>query len=177
MTMAVRTAGEPMAIADAIRRDLQGAPLQLPVLKIDTVGEQLSDVLVQERLVTTISTVFGTLSLVLACFGLHGVISYTVARRSNEIGIRMALGATRGGLVRAFMLESLGLVCIGLVIGGLAAIGATRLIASRLFGVGATDPATLALATVIVVAAAALAAALPARRAARVDPMVALRCD
>jgi len=105
------------------------------------------------------------------------VTAYTVAQRTNEIGIRMALGATRGSMVRAFMLESLGLVSIGLAIGGLAAIGVTRVIASRLFGVGVADPATLALATVLVAAGAALAAALPARRAARVDPMVALRCE
>jgi predicted permease len=177
MTMAVRTAGEPMAMADAIRREVQGAPLQLPVLKIDTAGEQLSDILVQERMVTTLSTAFGSVSLLLACFGLYGVISYTVARRTNEIGIRMALGATRSGMVRAFMTESLALVVVGIAAGALATVGVTRLIASRLFGVGATDPVTMAIGIMLVVLAAALAAALPARRAARVDPLVALRLE
>ena len=177
MTMAVRTAGGPLGIADAIRRGLQDTPLQLPVLKIDTVEEQLSDILVQERLVTTISTAFGALSLVLASFGLYGVISYTVARRTNEIGIRMALGATRAGMLRAFMTESLGLVLIGVLVGAIAAAGAARVIAWRLFGVSAGDPATMLGAIAIVVAAAAAAAALPARRAARVDPMIALRCE
>jgi predicted permease len=177
MTMAVRTAGEPMAMADAIRRELQGAPLQLPVLRIDTAGEQLSDILVQERMVTTLSTAFGSVSLLLACFGLYGVISYTVARRTSEIGIRMALGATRSGMVRAFMTESLALVVVGIVAGALTTVGVTRLIASRLFGVGAADPATMATGIALVVLAAALAAALPARRAARVDPMVALRFE
>jgi ABC-type antimicrobial peptide transport system permease subunit len=177
MTMAVRTAGEPLAIADAIRRELQGAPLDLPVLKIDTVGEQLSDILVQERMVTTMSTMFGGVSLVLACFGLYGVISYTVARRTNEIGIRMALGATRGGMLRAFLTESVVLVVIGVALGAFATFGVTRLLASRLFGVGAADPVTIAVGTALVVLAAVLAAALPARRAARVDPMVALRLE
>jgi len=177
MTMAVRTAGDPMASADAIRRGLQGPPLQLPVLKIDTVGEQLSDILVQERMVTSLSTAFGSVSLLLACFGLYGVISYTVARRTNEIGIRMALGATRSGMVRAFMTESLALVVLGIVAGTVATIAVTRLIASRLFGVGAADPVTMAIGIMLVILAAALAAALPARRAARVDPMVALRFE
>ena len=177
MTMAVRTAGDPMELSDAIRRGLQGPPLQLPVLKIDTVGEQLSDILVQERMVTSLSTAFGSVSLLLACFGLYGVISYTVARRTNEIGIRMALGATRSGMVRAFMTESLALVVLGIVAGTVATIAVTRLIASRLFGVGAADPVTMAIGIMLVILAAALAAALPARRAARVDPMVALRFE
>jgi predicted permease len=177
MTMAVRTAGEPMALADAIRGGQQGPPLQLPVLKIDTVGEQLSDILVQERMVTSLSTAFGSVSLLLACFGLYGVISYTVARRTNEIGIRMALGATRSGMVCAFMTESLALVVLGIVAGTVATIAVTRLIASRLFGVGAADPVTMAIGIMLVILAAALAAALPARRAARVDPMVAMRFE
>jgi putative ABC transport system permease protein len=132
---------------------------------------------VQERMVTSLSTAFGSVSLLLACFGLYGVISYTVARRTNEIGIRMALGATRSGMVRAFMTESLALVVLGIVAGTVATIAVTRLIASRLFGVGAADPVTMAIGIMLVILAAALAAALPARRAARVDPMVALRFE
>src|SRR5262249_20393154 len=143
MTIAVRTAGEPLAMADAIRRELQNAPLQMPVLKIDTAGEQLSDILVQERMVTTLSTVFGSVSLALACVGLYGVISYTVARRTNEIGIRMALGATRSGMLRVFLGESLALVVAGIVVGGAAAVGVMRVMASRLFGVDAVDPVTM----------------------------------
>jgi len=177
MTMAVRTAGDPLAMADAIRRALQGTPLQLPILKIDTAYEQLADILVQERMVTTISTLFGALALVLACFGLYGVISYTVARRTNEIGIRMALGATRGGLLRGVLIESLTLVVTGIAVGVPATVGLTRFMAARLFGVGAADPATIVAAVALVIAAAAGAATLPARRASRVDPMVALRCE
>jgi predicted permease len=177
MTMAVRTAGEPLALAGNIRRELQDASLQLPVLKIDSVDEQLGDVLVQERMVTTVSSAFGALSLLLACLGLYGVISYAVVRRTSEIGVRMALGATRGDVLRTILAESMMLVAVGIAIGVPAMLAVSRLVAARLFGVGPADPVTIAGAIVVLAAAAAVAAFLPARRAARVDPMVALRCE
>jgi ABC-type antimicrobial peptide transport system permease subunit len=177
MTMAVRTAGAPLALAGNIRRELQDASLQLPVLKIDNVDEQLGDVLVQERMVTTVSSAFGALSLLLACLGLYGVISYAVVRRTSEIGVRMALGATRSDVLRTILAESMMLVAVGIAIGVPAMLAVSRLVAARLFGVGPADPVTITGAIVVLAAAAAVAAFLPARRAARVDPMVALRCE
>ena len=123
-------------------------------LKIDTVDEQLNDVLVQERLVASLSAFFGGFAVLLACVGLYGVISFTVARRTSEMGIRLALGATRGQVLWAVLKERL-----------------------RLFGVGPTDVATIAGAVAVIVALSAAAGLLPAQRAARVDPMLALRCD
>ena len=177
MTLAVRTAGEPLPMAGQIRRALQDPGLQLPVLKIDTVDEQLGDVLVQERMVTALSSVFGTVSLVLACLGLYGVISYAVARRTNEIGIRMALGATRAGVQRTILGESLTLVAAGIAISLIVTIATAHVIASKLFGVGPADPLTVVAATLVMLAVATLAGLLPARRASRVNPLDALRCE
>jgi ABC-type antimicrobial peptide transport system permease subunit len=129
----------------------------------------------RERLFATLSSFFGLLALALVSIGLYGVMSYTVARRTHEIGIRMALGAHSGDVLRMVMGESLLLVLIGLAIGMAGALAATRLIAGMLFEVTPNDPLTLALATLLMLAVAALAGWLPARRAARVDPMVALR--
>src|SRR5262249_61669849 len=111
----------------------------------------------------------------LACTGLAGVVSYSVGRRANEVGIRMALGATRGGVLALVLGESLWLVAAGIAIGLPVALAGTRLLAARLFGVGAADPLTIGAATALMVLVAAGAAAVPAGRAARVDPMIALR--
>jgi ABC-type antimicrobial peptide transport system permease subunit len=115
------------------------------------------------------------LTLLLACMGLYGVISYAVARRTGEIGIRMALGATSGGVLGLILKESMLLAAAGIVIGTLGALGATRLIASRLFGVNATDPLTFGGVILLMTVVTALAAFLPARRASVVDPIEALR--
>jgi predicted lysophospholipase L1 biosynthesis ABC-type transport system permease subunit len=177
MTMVVRTAGDPVAMAVHIRRALQDPAVQLPVLRIDTADEQLADVLVQERLVANLSAVFGGLTVLLACLGLYGVISYTSARRTNEIGIRMALGATRGGVRRLILRDSLWMIAGGIALGLPAALVTTRLLSNRLFGIRAADPATIAAGIVVLAAVATLAGFLPAMRASRVDPMVALRRD
>ena len=177
MMIAVRTAGDPLAMAARIRQELRDVELQLPVLRIDTVEQQLNDVLVQERLIALVSTFFGSLALLLASVGLYGVISYAVARRTAEIGVRLALGATRGRLLRTILVESLTLVAAGLAIGVPIALALTRLAGARLFGVSPVDPLTIAAASMLMTLVAAVASFFPARRAARVDPMVALRCD
>jgi predicted permease len=177
MTIAVRTQGDPRAMAATLRRELRKIDPDLPVLKIDTVDEQLNDVLVQERLVASLSAFFGGLAVLLACVGLYGVISFTVARRTSEMGIRLALGATRAQVVWAVLQESLVLVAAGIVIGVPAALALTRLVASRLFGVGPSDVVTIAGAIGVIVVLAAVAGLLAARRAARVDPMLALRAE
>ena len=177
MTIAVRTAGDPSAMAVRIRQTLRELDPNLPVLKIDTVDEQLRDVLIQERLMATLSGFFGVIALLLACLGLYGVISYSVGRRTSELGIRLALGATRGEVLGMVLRESLVLVAAGVAIGVTVTLGATRLIAARLFGISPTDPLTVVSATLVMIAVATAAALVPANRASRVDPMLALRCD
>jgi ABC-type antimicrobial peptide transport system permease subunit len=120
---------------------------------------------------------FGLLALLLACIGLYGVLSYTVMRRTSEIGIRMALGAQRGHVLWRVMREALALVLIGVGIGLLASLGAARMASALLFGLKPNDPLTVTSAALLLTAVAALAGYLPARTAARVDPMVALRCE
>jgi ABC-type antimicrobial peptide transport system permease subunit len=145
------------------------------VLKIDTVEEQMNDVLAQERLVAALSAFFGGLATVLACLGLYGVMSYMVVRRTHEIGIRTALGARQSDVLNMILKESLALALAGTVIGVPVALMATRLIANRLFGISAGDPVTIGGVVLLMTAVAVLAGFLPARRAARVDPLVAVR--
>jgi len=128
-------------------------------------------------LIANLSSFFGLLALLLACIGLFGIMSYSVARRTNEIGIRMALGAERADVLRLVIREGLKPVLLGICIGLPAAIAGGRLIRSLLFDLEPSDPLTIVLATLLLLAVAALAGYLPARRAARVDPMTALRCE
>lgn len=138
---------------------------------------QIDEFLVQERLVGTLSGFFDGLVLLLACIGLYGVMSYTVVRRTNEIGIRMALGAQPRKILWRVLRETLGMIVIGLALGLPAALAATRLASNLLFGVTPTDPMTICLATFTMLAVGLFAGYLPARRASRVDPMVALRYE
>lgn len=174
---AVRTAGSPTAIASSVRQGLKELDPNLPVLKIATIDEQLDGVLLKERLIAALSGFFGVLSVLLACLGLYGVISYSVVRRTNEIGIRLAMGGTPAGVLRMMLKESLTLVLVGIVIGVPATLATSRLISSLLFGIGAADPLTLVAATLMIVTVAGLAALLPALRASRVQPMIALRYE
>jgi ABC-type antimicrobial peptide transport system permease subunit len=128
-------------------------------------------------LLATLASVFGLLALLLASIGLYGVMAYSVARRSNEIGIRMALGADRRSVVANVVRETMALVAAGVVVGLAGAWGATRLLTSTLFGITAMDPPTLALAIATMTTVALLAGYVPARRAAAVNPLMALRQD
>jgi predicted permease len=177
MCIAVRTAGDPTGLAAAIRSELRNIDKSLPVPRIDTAAEQVDATLVEDRLVALLSGFFGVLAVLLACLGLYGILSYTAARRTNEIGIRLALGATRGGVLGMVLRESLLLVVAGIAIGVPATLATTRLASSLLFGIGAADPLTIVGAVVLMIAVAALAGYIPARRASRVDPMVALRYE
>jgi predicted permease len=176
-SVAVRAAGDPTALAAGVRQELRNIDPGLPVLRINTIKQQLDDVMFQERLIGTLSGLFSLLAVLLASLGLYGVVSYAVARRANEIGIRLALGATPANALRMILKESLALALVGVAIGVPVTLAATRLISSRLFGVGAADLLTIAAAALLLLAVAAMAALLPARRAARVDPMVALRSE
>jgi predicted permease len=171
----VRAAADSTALAPTIRQEIQAVDKNLEITSVRTVPQLRDQALVQERLLAKLSGFFSLLALLLASIGLYGVMSYDVARRTHEIGIRMALGAHGPNVLLMILKEALRLVVIGLLAGLAAALAALKLIASLLFGLTATDPLTLTLATLLLLAVAALAGWLPARRAARVDPMVALR--
>jgi predicted permease len=175
MSFVARTVGDPMASMAVIRQAVQSVDRDLPLRNVRTQSELIALSFTRERLFATLSSFFGLLALALVSIGLYGVMSYTVARRTHEIGIRMALGAQSANVLRMVMGESLLLVLIGLAIGLAGALATTRLIAGMLFELTPNDPLTIALATLLLLAVAALAGWLPARRAARVDPMVALR--
>jgi ABC-type antimicrobial peptide transport system permease subunit len=137
----------------------------------------VNESLMQERFIAQLGSAFSLFALLLACVGLYGVMSYAVTRRTIEIGVRMALGARGADVVRMVMKETMMLVTIGMAVGLGAALATTRLISSLLFGLTPNDPATIAAAALLMISVAALAGYLPARRASRVDPMTALRCE
>jgi ABC-type antimicrobial peptide transport system permease subunit len=177
MCLAVRTSGAPASVVARVRQELREIDPDLPVLNITTVEEQLNGILIQERLMAALAGFFGVVAALLACLGLYGVISYTVARRTNEVGVRLALGATPAAVLGIILKESLILALAGIAIGAPATLASMRLISTILFSVSAADPFTICAATLLIVSVAALSALLPARRASRVDPMVALRLE
>lgn len=171
----VRTKGDAAPMIAAIRREIQSFDRSLKVSRIDPVNVLIDQDVGADRLIAKLSGFFGILVLVLAANGLYGVVSYTTARRTNEIGLRMAIGADRGDVMRMVLSETLMLICAGLGIGLPAAVAASRLIASTLVGVSPSDPITLAAVTLVMLAVGLLAGFVPAARASRVDPMAALR--
>ena len=181
MTVYVRTSIDPAPVMRAARARTREMDANLPVYAMRTTEEQISDSLLTERMIASLSAVFGFLAALLATVGLYGVMAYAVARRTREIGIRMALGAEKGRVLWMVMREVSFLVAIGLATGIPAAVALARVgghwISGMLFGVPATDPVNLALAALLMAGVALLAGFLPARRASRVDPMVALRYE
>jgi predicted permease len=173
----VRAQADPRAVASELRKVIGEAAPNLPIQDISTLSERVNRLLAQERLIAQITAFFGVMALLLACIGIYGLISYAVARRTAEMGIRMALGAPRASVVWLVLREAVALVMIGLAVGIPLLYAAARLATGLLFGVSASDPATLAATTVLMLSVAALAAYLPARRASRVDPLVALRYE
>jgi predicted permease len=173
--LVARATGPEAPLAATIRREIQAVDKNLELVGVMTVPQMLDGALRKETEMARLSSFFSLLAILLACIGLYGVTSYNVARRTHEIGVRMALGAQKRDVVSLVMRQSMLLAIIGVVIGISAALGATRLIASLLYGVTPNDPITIALAGLLLLTVAALAGYLPARRASRVDPMVALR--
>ena len=176
-TFQLRVSGQTVDYTAMIERLARELDPQAPAVGLRMMRDWVDDSLTQERFIAQLGSAFSLFALLLACVGLYGVMSYTVARRTNEIGIRMALGAQRSDVVGLVLRETMLLVVIGVIIGLSAALGATRLIASLLYGLTPNDPLTIALASMLLLTVAALAGYLPARRASRVDPMVALRHD
>jgi predicted permease len=173
----IRTDRDPASYAAQVRAVISGVDSRLPIFQITSLDQQLQATLRRPRLLARLVAVFGVLAVLLACVGLYGVISQSVQRRTNELGIRMALGADAGRIIGMVLGETMKLILAGLAIGIPAAIAGGYLIRSQLFGVDPLDPATLAGTTVLLVLVAAAAGYLPAWRASRVDPMLALRKD
>ncbi|HEV2426456.1 MAG TPA: ABC transporter permease [Terriglobia bacterium] len=173
----LHVAGSPENLEPAVRRTLAGIDPNLTVLNMMSFGEQVARNFNQERMIARLAELFGALALILACVGLYGVTSYTVARRTNEIGIRMALGAGRTSVLGLVLRGALAQVALGLAIGIPVALAGGRLLASELYGVKDYDPVILGLTAGTLAACAVAAALLPARRATKVDPIKALRYD
>jgi predicted permease len=176
-TFEIRTDMNPAYVQSAVLAAVLAIDRHLPVHAVKSLGEQLDDSLVEQRLVASLSEIFGLLALLLTCVGLYGLTLYTVNRRTGEIGIRMALGAKRGRIARMVLRETLILLACGLAIGVPVAAFASRLIASQLFGLKPGDPVTFLIACAVMVTVTMAASYLPARRAASVDPMRALRTE
>ncbi len=176
-TFEIRTSMDPAYTETAILSEVKAIDARLPVFSVKSLNEQLDNSLVEERLVASLSSAFGLLALLITCVGLYGLLAYTVNRRTGEIGIRMALGAERSRIARMILRETLLLVVCGLAIGVPAAAFVSRLISNQLFGLKPGDPFTLFVSCVVMVGVTAIASYLPARRAASVDPIEALRSE
>jgi predicted permease len=175
VTVALRTAGDPTAHASSVRRVVGQVDDEAVVTWIRTMGQQVDASIVRERMLARVSGAFSLLAVILASVGLYGTLSYLVARRTREIGLRMALGATQAGTCRRIVGETLMLAAIGIAIGLLAALGAGQVVASFLFGLSPRDPATMAVVAGALLVIALVSGYWPARQAAKVDPMLALR--
>jgi len=179
MALYARVAGDPELVVSRVRAEVQNVDKDLPLFELHTLTAEMDAALIQDRLMATLSSFFSTLALLLAGVGLYGLLAFAAAQRTGEVGIRIALGATRADVVWMVLREALLLVGIGLAIGVPAALAAARFATSQIaglfFGLKATDPAPIVVATLILTLVATLAGYFPARRASRVDPMVALR--
>jgi len=173
--LVVGTSVEPMSLATSVRNAIWAVDKDQPVANIDTMDHIVSEAIARQRFSMLLLGVFAALALVLAAVGIYGVMSYSVAQRTHEIGIRIALGAQRGDVLTMTMKQGLKLVVLGLLIGLASAFVLTRVMASLLFGISATDPTTFASICVVLLGVAALASYIPALRATNVDPIVALR--
>jgi predicted permease len=175
MTFEVRTAADSKGLIATISREALALDKDVPITNVKTLTEAIAQDLTQERMFARLASVFGVLALALACIGLYGTMAYAVARRTSEIGIRMAVGAGPANILGMVLRDSAVLVLAGSVLGLAAALAATRVIRSQLYGLTPHDPATLGAAALLLLAVTLGAAYLPARRASRVDPLIALR--
>ena len=177
MNFEVRTAGDPAKFLPAIRQAVREVDSNLPLFDVKTQAEQVSQSLAQERLFAALLSFFGVLALMLAALGLYGVLAHSVAQRRQEIGIRMALGARGLDVLKLVVGQGMKLTLVGVAVGSVGAFALTRLTQSLLYGVSATDPLTFIMISVLLTFVTLLACYIPARRAAQVDPLVALRYE
>jgi len=177
MTIHIRTSGDPSTVIPALRAEVAALDPDMPLSDVRTMGRHLGLALLPARLTGTVLAVFGILGLVLAAVGIYGVMAYVVAQRTNEIGVRMALGATRGNVVSMVLRRAGVLMLLGLVIGAAGSWYLSASVKSFLFEVQPNDVGIFVAALGVLASAGLLASALPARRAAAVDPLVALRSE
>jgi predicted permease len=177
MTFVVKTSSDPTAIAAGVKNEIKAIDKDLPVYKVRTMEEVMADSSYPQRLSTSLLGIFALIALVLAAVGIYAVISYSVSRRTHEIGIRMALGAKQLDVLRLIIRQGMKLAVVGVGIGLVIVVGLMRLMASLLYGVSATDPVTLGGVSLLLLIVAILACYLPARKAARVKPLIALRYE
>lgn len=175
MSLVLRTRGEPMRLASAVREAVRALDKDQPVALVQTLDEHVAASILQPRLIATLLGIFAALALLLAAIGVYAMMSYTIAQRTGEIGIRMALGAARSSIFRLVLRQAMALVAIGVALGLAASLASTRLLNSLLFGVGSTDALTFCATVLLLTALGMIAALVPARRATRVDPIIALR--
>src|SRR5262249_32606162 len=176
-TLVAQTSGDPKALLAAVRREIGALDSNLAPIELGTLREHLAFALLPARLIGVLLGVFGMLALALALIGLSGLIAYSVSQRTREIGIRVALGAQARDVLRLVVGEGLILTLIGMAVGLIAAVVLTRFLSDLLYGVSATDPLTFIVISLLLTFVALLACWIPARRASKVDPMVALRCE
>jgi ABC-type antimicrobial peptide transport system permease subunit len=177
MTLIVRTTSEPQSVATLVREQIRALDAKLPVADMKTLRDQLDLSLFPSRLAAWVLGGFGALALLLAAIGIYGVVSYSVAQRTREIGVRMALGAKEKDVLGLVLGHGLFVIAVGLVLGLLLSAAVTRAIVSFLYGVGATDPITFVGVPLLLGLVALGASYIPARRATKVDPLVALRYE
>lgn len=171
----LRTRTDPLAIVSAVRAVVNELCANPPIFDLRTQTQMIDQLLSQERMIAELSVFFGILALVLACIGLYGLLSYEVVRRTREIGIRIALGAERGAVLSLVIGQGVALVLMGTAIGIAGALGVTRFISAMLYGIHADDPLTFIAVAFLLTLVALAACYIPARRATRVDPLIALR--
>ena len=177
MVLMVRTAGDPAALVASVRSEMRALNKDVPVFSVQTMEERIGGQLAADRMIAVLLSVFAGGALLLAAIGIYGVMGYAVAQRTHEIGIRIALGAEQRDILRLVLGQGVLLILIGAGVGLALAFAATRVLQSLLFGVSATDPLTFAVVLLVLVGVALLACYLPARRATKVDPLVALRYE
>jgi ABC-type antimicrobial peptide transport system permease subunit len=177
VAVVLRTEGDPTAVMSFVRRAVEEIDPREVIYNVRTMDEVVSNSYAARRLSMILLSVFAALALVLVCVGIYGVISYLVGQRTHEIGVRMAMGAQRGDVLGLVIVHGVRMAPIGVAIGIAGALGLTRLMANQLFGVSSHDPLTFAGVSMLLMIVAVAACYLPAHRAMRVDPMVALRCE
>lgn len=177
LSFEIRTKGDPAPIVEQVRKAIVEFDAQLPIERVSTLSHLMRQSVREDRLLARLASGFGLLALFLAAIGLYGVMTYAVSRRTGEIGLRLALGAQRTSVIRMVLGDSLKIVLVGVLIGVPLAIGASRLLRHQLYGISATSPSAFAVALGVLVVSAVIAALVPAWRASRVEPLLALRQD